>query len=255
MKTMKEVFKVEVDGKELELAVIRPTIEISRRAQLVYNKYYGELLKNGCLMRIKVEDYARDQGVWDNDKDETARKLLTVIRDGDKALKAGGIKLSEAKQIAIDMRIARMTLQTLYYERNQLDVNSAEGQAESEKFNYLVTQCLVYNDSGKPYFSSVEEYLSDPENPVAVKGYEIAANLIYEVDKQAYHKLPENQWLLKHKFIDDKLHLINAEGKMVDLQGREVDEEGNYVKDGKVVEEDVVEFKPFLDDNGVPLPE
>ena len=68
----------------------------------------------------------------------------------------------------------------------------------------------------------------------------------------------------QYKFVDDKLRLINKDGKLVDEQGRLIDENGRFInekgefvdKDGNLVNSEgdyVVEFTPFLDDDGKPV--
>ena len=265
MKNNKEVFDVTIDGEVVKLAVIRPTREISSKAQLVYNKQFHDVLKNGGILSSKLNSYAIEQGIWDEDKEKAKVNLVEVITEGMKKIsgKKGKVKVSECVAEAKKMIVARRALQTLLIDRNQLEVNSAEGQAEAEKFNYLVSQCLVYNDTGKPYFSSVDEYLSDPNNPAAIKGFEILGEMIYGLEKDSDKKLPEIKFLTEWGYLDNELRFINKEGKLVDIDGKLVDEKGRYIdKDGnlityegdKITEEGafVVDENPFLDDEGNP---
>ena len=66
------------------------------------------------------------------------------------------------------------------------------------------------------------------------------------------------------QFVDDKLRLVNKEGKLVDEKGRLLNENGRFInennqfidKDGNLVDLEgdyVVDFKPFLDDDGKPV--
>jgi hypothetical protein len=51
-------------------------------------------------------------------------------------------------------------------------------------------------------------------------------------------KRPEWQFLLQHKFVDDKLRLVNKDGRLVDGLGRRVDANGRLVNDkGELVDD------------------
>ncbi len=45
-----------------------------------------------------------DQGIWDEEKQKQNDDFIEQIAQKEKALKAGGIRLSDAKQIALDLR-------------------------------------------------------------------------------------------------------------------------------------------------------
>jgi hypothetical protein len=88
--------------------------------------------------------------------------------------------------------------------------------------------------------------------------------MLYGLDNDYESNLPENKFLKKFKFVDDKLRLvdkkgrlIDAEGRLIDESGRFIDEEGNFVdKYGNRVTSDgdyLVDAQPFLDENGNPV--
>ena len=63
-------------------------------------------------------------------------------------LEKGGIKLSEARDIAIDTTKKRQQMVEMLVARSELDNHTCEGQADNTKFNFLFANCLVYNDTG-----------------------------------------------------------------------------------------------------------
>ena len=88
--------------------------------------------------------------------------------------------------------------------------------------------------------------------------------MLFGLDKDYENTLPENKFLKKYKFVDDKLRfidkkgrLIDSEGRLIDESGRFIDENGNFVdKYGNKVDAEgdyVVEPEPFLDENGKPI--
>ena len=186
------------------------------------------------------------------------------IFDNEQILAKGGISLSAAKSVALEIRELRADLRELISSRTSLDSNTAEGQADNARFNYLVSCCLVYSEGNKPYFDSYESYLNKSAEPVAIKAAQVLASRMYGLDDNYETNLAENKFLKEYKFVNDDLRLINKEGHLVDEEGRLIDEDGRFInekgeyvdKDGKPVDDNgdyVCEFKPFLDEDGKPI--
>ena len=260
----KRVFTVE--GKEY--AVTKPSAKQNEEASMEYNRVFSRALKNGALLRESLEKHMREQNLWDDEKQELYGQLLNDINEKEKTLSKGGIKLSEAREMALEMKSVRAALQSLISERNSLDINTAQGQAENSRFNYLLSSSLVYNETGEQVFDGLQEYLdaSTEGNKVAFSGAENFANMYYGLDKDYEKNLPENRFLRSYKFVDDELRLINKEGSLVDFEGRLIDEEGRYIDEkGNLVNFDGepvtntgeynFETAPFLDEDGNPLGE
>ncbi len=245
-------------------AVRLPTLDDHRVADAVKNKRFATALQDGSILRARLNDVLTRQGLWDDQKEMEYKTLKKQILDAEVALKKGGIKLSSAKSIALDLVKYRNELRNLISERSQLDSNTVEGQADNDRFNSLVSSCVVYNDSGKPYFANLGDYLNKSSDPVGQIGANELMALLYGVDSNSEEKLPEYEFLKKYKFVDEKLRLINKDGHLVDTDGRLVDENGRYVnaqgafvdKEGNPVNEAgdyaFVE-QPFLDDDGQPV--
>jgi hypothetical protein len=263
MKT--KTFKIKINEKETEFLVKTPSINDQREAQKVYNQAFTDAIKSKCVVRAKMDELLEDQGLWNQDKQIKFTKLQQDILDSERKLAKGGISLKEAKEIAIQMKKDREEIRSLISVRTSLDNHSAEGQADNARFNYLVSSCLVYNDSNKqPYFSNMEDYLNRSNEEVAIVAAQHLASMLYGLDNDYELNLPENKFLKKFKFIDEKLRYINKQGQLTDADGRLVDENGRYIDDkgnfvdkfGNRVDKDgeyVVEYKPFLDEDGNPI--
>jgi hypothetical protein len=262
MKT--KTFKATVDGKEREFLVKSPSLNDQREAQKVYNQAFTDAIKSKSVVRAKLDDLLEDQGLWNDEKQAKFTTLQRELLDGEKRLAKGGFSLNEAKDLAIKMKGVRDEIRDLISVRTSLDNHSAEGQADNARFNYLVSVCVVYNDNKEPYFRNMEDYLNRATEQVALLGAQNLANMIYGLDNDYETNLPENKFLKKFRFVDDKLRLIDkkgrlvdADGRLIDESGRFIDEEGNFVdKYGNKVTQDgdyIVEPQPFLDDNGNPI--
>lgn len=259
-----KTFKAYIDGKEKEMLIKSPSLNDQKEATKVYNQTFSEALKAKAVVRAKLDDLLVEQGLWDNIKQAKFTELQSKILDGERKLAKGGISLLEAKETALNMKKTREELRDLISVKTNLDTHTAEGQADNARFNYLVYACTVYNDSKEQYFKSYEDYNNRSTDPVAILAAQNLANMLYGLEDNYEEKLPENKFLKQYKFVDSKLRLINKEGKLVDEKGRLIDDNGRFInekgefvdKDGNLVDQDgdyIVEFSPFLDDEGKPI--
>jgi hypothetical protein len=257
-------FTVEVDNKQVEFLIRSPSLEDQKGGTRIYNQTFNEALKAKALVRAKLDDVLKEQGLWDGVKEFRFNELQSSILEGERKLAKGGISLNEAKNTALEMRKKREELRELISVKTNLDTHTAEGQADNARFNYLVSVCTVYNDTKQPYFQSYEDYNNKAADPVAIAAAQTLAAMLYGLEDNYEEKLPENKFLKQYKFIDEKLRLVDKKGRLVDEKGRLIDEnnrfineEGQFIdKDGNLVDqtgEYIVEFKPFLDDNGNPV--
>lgn len=262
MKT--KTFTAKVDNTDKEFLVRTPSLNDQREAQKVYNQAFTDAVKSKSVVRAKLDDLLQDQGLWDDEKQARFSSLQKDLLEGEKKLAKGGFSLNEAKDLAIKMKKIRDDIRDLISVRTSLDNHSAEGQADNARFNYLVSVCLVYNDTKQPYFSSMEEYLNRSTEEVAILGAQNLANMLYGLDNDYESNLPENKFLKKYKFVDEKLRLIDKRGRLIDAEGRLIDEDGRFIDDqgnyvdkfGNKIDKDgeyIVEPQPFLDDQGNPI--
>lgn len=262
MKT--KTFTVEINGEKKEFTVKSPSLNDQREAQKVYNQAFTDAIKSKSVVRAKLDDLLKDQGLWNDEKQAKLKELQKNLVDSEKALAKGGIPLRKAKELAMDMQKIRTEMRELLSVRTSLDNHSAEGQADNSRFNYLVSACVVYKDTDKKYFNSLEHYLDNADDPVAFEAATALANMIYGLDNDFEKNLPENKFLKKYKFVDEELRFINKEGKFTDSEGNLVDKDGNYINEkgertdkfGNLLDEDgefIVDAEPFLDDDGNPV--
>ena len=257
-------FTMDIEGKKVEFLVKSPSFKDQREAQKIYNQAFSDAVKSGCIVRGRLNDLLKEQGLWDDQKEMRLNTIQHEILGHEQKLAKGGISLQRARGIALEIRKLRGDLRELISSRTNLDNNTAEGQADNARFNYLVSCCLVYSDNKKSYFKDYEDYLNRSTDTVAIRGAQALASRLYGLDDNYEKNLPENKFLQEYNFVDENLRFINSDGKLTDVDGRLVDENGRYIndkgefvdKDGKLVDDEgeyVVEFKPFLDDNGKPV--
>lgn len=257
-------FKTKVEDKEVEFLVRAPSLSEQREGQKVYNQAFSDAVKAKAIVRARMDDLLEEQGLWDSSKQAKLTELQQIILENERALAKGGIPLKKAKELAIQMKETRGKIRELIAVKTSLDNHSAEGQADNARFNYLVSACLVYNDTKQPYYKNLEDYLGRSSEPVAVLAAQNLANMLYGLDNDYENNLPENKFLKKFKFVDDKLRFVDSKGRLVDTEGRLIDENGRFINEaGEFVDKSgnrvdingdyVVDVQPFLDDNGNPI--
>ena len=255
-------------GKKKKIVLILPNAKINKDAQLVYNQSFSSALKSGAILRQKLDQVMREQGIWDDTKQKEYDQIMVDINDNEKRLAGGGIALSEAKALAVEMRGLREEFRGLIAERTSMDGNTAEGQADNSRFNYLVYACML-DQEGKRVFDSFDHYEERADEPFVVDSAAALAERLYGLDPDYDKNLPENKFLQDYSFVDKDLRFVNDDGHLVDLDGRLVDDDGRFIKydndgnkvyidiDGNVVTEEgdyKMDFSPFLDDSGEPVP-
>jgi len=261
-----------VSGEDAVVYLQLPDAKENKEAQLAYNKAFREALQSGAILRQKLTQVMEEQGIWDEAKQTEYETVLRKIGEYEQQLNRGGISLLEAREIALQMQNKRAEFRGLIAERNSMDNNTAEGLADNERFSHLVFSC-IYNESGKRYFSSKEEYEEKASEPFIVEAAGQLAEKLYGLDPDYEKNLPENKFLTDYNLSDEDLNLINEEGHAIDIDEegveRLIDENGRFIaydengesyfvnRSGEKVSEsgDIeVKFTPFLDDKGKPIP-
>lgn len=257
-------FKVIIDDKETTFEIRPITLADQREAQKIYNQAFSDAVKSGSIVRARLDDLLKEQGLWDDNKQREFVTIQTKLANNEQLLAKGGISIKQARSVAIDMKRLREQMRDLIAVKTELDTHTAEGQADNARFNYLVSVCVVYKDNKQQYFKSYEDYLNRAVTPVAILGAQKLASIMYGLDSDFEKKLPENKFLITYKLVNEDLEYIDSKGRPVDEEGRLIDENGRFInEEGKFVDKDgnlvddkgdyVIEFKPFLDDEGKPI--
>lgn len=220
---------VDNDDNEVVVVVKKPNAQDYNKSQIAYNKAFRQALDSGALLRQKLTDYMKEQGIWDEKKEKQYEDLVEEIGSMEDALKGGGIRLSEAKEIALKLKQKRESFRDLLSERNALDNNSAEGQADNARFTSLVSTCVFDTSGNNPKFADIKAYEAQADQPWAVQAASELANMLYNVDPNYDKNLEENKFLQEFNFIDEELRLINDEGHLTDADGRLINEEGRFI--------------------------
>ena len=274
------------EGNTVKTLLRQPTAQDYRDSQVQYNETFRQALDSGALLRQKLTDHMREQGIWDEEKQKENDDFIQKISDREEALKGGGIRLTDAKEVALELRTLRMEFRELLSEKNAMDANSAEGQADNARFSELIRLCLLDPATKTPRFPDQKAYDTQADEPWVVEAASELAGMIYGLDPNYDKNLEENKFLKEFKFVDEDLRFVNNEGHLVDMDGRLINEDGRFIayrtEEGKknknseevyfvnregeevvlVVDDDgeeewvkisLKERKPFLDDDDKPI--
>lgn len=229
-------FSVKKDDKDINLRAIKPTHKQKLESEKVRNTVFRDAIKSGVYLMEELWNDLKKRGYWDDEKDNKIKELQKFIIDGVTKLNEGGFDLLEAKKLALEISAKRVELANLATIRGNFADKTAEGQANNASFDYLVSQCVVYNTNdnlnGKPYFTNYDDYQNRKNDDDAVQCASKLFELIYNrISDESINSLPENQFLKEFKFVNDDLRLINENGQLVDDQGRLVDKDGDLIND------------------------
>ena len=265
-RSLEQEVTVDVDGKKVKIVVRRPGNRVSNEAQRKGALVWTQCVREGVMTKKELSNYMKDRGIWDNEKESEEKVLVDKIAELEKELylgtKAGKIKASKGKDLAIQMRVKRGELRELLSERIGLEGNTAESLSDNARFDYMVAHCTYY-DNGERVYKNLDDYEQRAEDEIAFEAATTLAEMIYVVDKDFEKKLPENKFLSKFEYVNEELSLINKEGVTVDTKGKRINNEGHYLNedgkrvdvDGHLLDEDgsYIPQVTYLDDNGKPI--
>ena len=248
----KTITSTDIEGKEVKVVLKSPSEADYRDSQIAYNKAFREALDSGAPLRQKLSDIMVEQNIWSDAKQAQHDSLVDQIQGLEKVLTSGGIKLSDAKGHALKLRELRDEFRVLVTEKNILDQNSVEGQADNARFAELVRLCMINPATRKPFFSTQEEYDLAGMQPWVSEASAELASMLYGLDPDYDSKLVENEFLVDYGFADKELRLINEDGHLIDSEGRLIDEDGRFVayKTKKAAKEQDVSKRYFVNIDG-----
>lgn len=275
METNEREFEgLDKDGKKVKVLLKTPDATDHKNSQKAYNQAFRVALESNGLLRQKIDQYAKDQGIWNEEKQKQNDEYVERINSMEELLQKGGIRLAEAKKVALELQSLRIEFRSFLAERNTLDQISVEGQAENARFAEIVRICMLDPTTRKPFFMTQEDYDTSSDEPWVIEASGELASIIYGLDPDYDSHLTENKFLKEFDFVNEDLAPINEEGHLVDLEGRLINEEGRYIayrgdeqyfvnkegvevvqtsEGGDWVRKDLATRMPFLDENDKPI--
>lgn len=255
-----KVFTVEIKGEEKELRLTKPNIVQQQEAQKIWNVVFiEEYKKKDAVTRDDIKKLMRSKGEWNDKKESEEQTLNKKIADNRYRLYEGGFGKKAGRDLAVETRKLFLELVTLNQQYNKYDGISCESIADDARFNALFASSLVYNDSGEKVFPSYQAYVDHESAPWINVAFREFISLMSGIDDSFGDDFEENKFLKEYGFANDEGHLIDEQGRLIDVDGHLVDEDGRRInEDGQVVDINgrpidkdgnyLVDRKPFTDD-------
>lgn len=249
-------FKItEGNDKEVELAVLQPLAEHFEESDRAYANKISSMVKDSVnkrfLLRREVESFLKEQKLW-TEVDETAIKKIQLEIDALLLqLRKGGIKVSEVRKLCLEIADKRAEMVKIMSKRRIFDDSTIESFAETDRNDYLIYICTVYNKDGRNYWQSFEDMKNDKLSEAYRKASTISYEIIYGVNPEFEKTLPENRLLMKLGFVDKDLNFVDRKtGEFVDREGKpliQIAEE--TLNKFNSLQGEIAEETPFIDDD------
>ncbi len=250
----------EFDGKQY--SVRKPRSADYKQANKVYNSTFKEALDAKSLLKAELDLELEKRGLWSKELEQEREALYKELADAELELAKGG-KISHLKDVAFAIAEIRQKIKKMSMVAIEMESMTAEGQADNAKFTALLAVC-IQDENGNQLYKTYDEYIEKSSFEFSLVAGQKFGQLIHGIDGDFEKKRPENEFLLKFKFVNENLERINKDGHLIDDQGRLINKEYQYVNDkeetvdkyGRRVDADgklIVDFAGYTDDEGNPV--
>jgi hypothetical protein len=262
---MESKVSVNVDGeiKEVEIYVQKPNNEVLKMAERYKSKVWNQCIQDDILTKKELAVLMRKRGIWDESKDKEEEEITKEILMLERELYQGKVgnakpKLSEGRDVAIQIRRKRFELRDLITERITLEENTADSLADNSRFDYLVASCSFYKNGTRVY-KDFNEYNHKSADEIAYACAGLLGKMLYNLDSNFEKNLPENKFLTKFGLVNEDLSLVDPQNpnQLVDTKGKNIDKDGYYIDDkgnridregSKLTEEGTYELADYEND-------
>jgi hypothetical protein len=221
--------------KKVTIYVVKPNNEVIAKADMLRAKRWNACIQDGIITKKELGVLMEERGIWDKEKSTQEDGITEKIQELEKNLfrgkKGKKPKVSEGKDIAIQMKDLRARLRELIGERLALEENTAEALSDNVRFDYFVAMCTFYKDTDQKVYTSIEDYNQRSSDEVAFAAASMLGDILYNLDSSFEENLPENKWLSNFDLINQDLSLVNTEGDLVDRGGNKINDLGHYIDD------------------------
>lgn len=236
---MESKVSINKDGeiKEVEIYVQRPNNDTVKLAERYKSKIWNQCIQDEILTKKELAVLMRKRGIWDEAKDKEEQDITREIIRLEKELYHGKDgkskpKVSEGRDIAIQIRRKRSELRDLIAEKISLEENTADNLADNARFDFLVAHCTFYKDGTRVY-KDFDEYNKKSADEIAFAAANLLGKMLYNLDNDFEKNLPENKFLTKFGLVNQDLSLVDPKNpdQLVDTKGKKIDENGYYIDD------------------------
>lgn len=197
------IFKsVDKDGKEVDLKFKRPNQMALSKGDFVYRKEFSNAVRAGIMTSAEANKLLKDRGIWDEEKEAQEVSLRKEVGALERKFKGEtpptedeGLELREKLK---KLRVELAELTAIY---SSIVDSTAESVASEMRTQFFASECVVYKDSGKRVFKSLDEFRERMDERLVVDSYRQALISNWEqslgiaITDEATKALPEDEWL------------------------------------------------------------
>lgn len=222
--------------KEVEFFVVQPNNKILKDADRYKAKVWNDATADGVLTKKELHKTLEERGIWSKEKSDEEKALAEHIGALEKKLYHGDgkkkPKVSEGRNIAIEIRRKRMEMRDLVAEKLGLEENTADNLADNARFDWIVAHCTFYKN-GQPVYKNFDDYNSRSADELAFEAASKLSQMLYNLDASFEKNLPENKFLSKFQLVNEELSLIDPNNPdwLIDTDGRRIDKDGYFLDD------------------------
>lgn len=240
MKTQAKIIGKDEHNNDVVTIVRKPDRKLLQEGQKIYSQTVRISLAAGYLFKTALEKYLVEQGIWGEEDEKNIAKLRDEIFEKTQYIKTGKkdgnvLKLTEARDIAYEVRVLRRRINEINEKRNSFDLVTVEESASNCQFDFLCSRSF-FKEDGSLVFENVEQYNAHSHLDWVQKCAHQLMCFQFGINENWTAELIENKFLIERGFIDPET--LMSKELMVELE---------KIKEEEAKPEQVAQF---LDENG-----
>lgn len=187
----------ELDGKTYKVRL--PNSKEREEGERIHAKAFASALKNGGFLEGNIYKVARENGLWDDEKEAKVAEIRQELVDKQRVLDEGGIELEEGEKIALQMRELRYSLLIENFILEEIRSHSVNRKADAARMDYFVSCCTLDEKGGRAFKDLDDYYVRQNEELVSVAT--LAFSKIWYNYNESSFKFPEDEFLEEFNLI------------------------------------------------------
>lgn len=188
----------EHDGKTYKVRL--PNSKEREEGERIFSRTFSRALQDGCLLEAQVMKVARDQGLWDENKEAEIAAIKEDLQKKEEVLDEGGIELDEAIEVVREMKSLRAQLWINQLMLAELKSQSANHKAEAARTEYFVSRCLI-DEKGNQVFKNVDDYYLQQNSELANLATFNFSKIWYNYNEDSF-SFPEDRFIKEFNLQD-----------------------------------------------------
>jgi hypothetical protein len=176
------------DG-ETEYFIAAPTAEDIRGADWQYSKIYTQSLVEGITTSAEMMDILMRRGIIGPEFEQRAQELSNDLSENIQALEDAE-STDDKRELAVKVAQAREELFQWNQRLNGPMNNTCEQIADDARLEYL-TSCIIQDKEGNRIWDSLDEYMKDKNQTLAVKARFEVMLYLQGLDSDFLEQTPE----------------------------------------------------------------